>query len=70
MNEFAFEVQGMTCQGCVKSITRAIMEADPDAGVEVDLDLKRVETLTRLNPDQIQAQIESAGFSASPLPLS
>jgi copper chaperone len=62
-----FAVDGMTCNGCVKSVTNAISQAPGVAGVDVSLGDKRA-TVTydpaACSPAQIVAAIVDAGFDA------
>ena len=39
---FEFQVQGMSCGHCVKSVTQAVQSAYPQAHVEVDLGAGKV----------------------------
>lgn len=61
---FTFEVEGMTCQNCVKHITKAIHEIEPAAEVTVDLNRH---TVTVKQTQQSQAAlttcIEETGYS-------
>ena len=59
-----FKVDGMTCGGCVGSITRALTAADEDAKVEVDLKSKTVKVESKLPALQIIDVITTAGFEA------
>jgi copper chaperone len=63
----SFAVDGMTCNGCVKSVTNAIRQAPGVAGVDVSLGDKRA-TVTydpaAGSPAQIVAAIVDAGFDA------
>mgnify|MGYP001578096304 CR=1 FL=1 len=62
------KVQGMTCQGCVKSVTR-VLQALP--GVEaVEVSLERGEASLRYDPaqatiEQLRRAVEDAGFEAA-----
>ena len=62
MKEASYKVQGMTCQGCVASVTRALEGALGGAEIEVD----RQEGLARVRgehqPAAVQQAIENAGF--------
>jgi copper chaperone len=57
-----FTVSGMTCGGCIKSVTRAIQSADPNAQVKVDLSIQSIELQTVLSTSEAQNLIEDAGF--------
>lgn len=58
-------VKGMTCDGCVRSVTRAIKRAAPDAAVAVDLASGRVEVSGTVSPQAARAAIEAAGYEVS-----
>ncbi len=67
MQERNFEVTGMTCQGCVRAVTRAIQKADPQAEVQVTLEANHLKAQTSLSAAELQARIEGAGFTAKAL---
>ena len=56
-------VGGMTCSGCVKSVTNAIMAQYPSVGVEVELDGGKVQVDGDVEDIQIATLVEDAGFS-------
>jgi len=62
-----FAVEGMRCQGCVKSVTGAVTQVPGVRRVDVSLEKKTAivdfdEALT--TPNAIVAAIEGAGFDA------
>lgn len=59
-----FNVQGMTCGHCVKSVTRAVQERDAAARVEVDLAGKQVRVQSELAQEQILTAIRDEGYQA------
>jgi copper chaperone len=59
-------VQGMTCQGCVNSVTRIIKKADPAAEVQIDLPTGRVEARSSATPQALAAAVSGAGYEAQP----
>ena len=59
-----FQVEGMTCGGCVGAVTRAVQAVDKDAKVEVDLASKTVKVDSKVSPLQIIDVITNAGFEA------
>ncbi len=62
-----FAVQGMHCQGCVKSVTGAVKQVPGVARVDVSLEKKRATVeydAAAANPAAIVAAIEGAGFDA------
>lgn len=67
MHDLTFQVSGLTCQGCVRSVTKAIQKADPQAEVRVSEDLKQLDVCTRLQAEEVLARISAAGFQGQPL---
>jgi copper chaperone len=74
--ESTFVVEGMTCGGCEKSVTRAISLLPEVADVQVDRNSKQavVRWATELNSDaervareKICASVEAAGFECRPI---
>ena len=58
------QVSGMTCQGCVNSVTRVIHKADPRARVSIDLSSGRVEAVTSASAEHLAQAISTAGYDA------
>jgi len=57
-----YNVLGMTCGGCAKSVTNAIKAAAPGSEITVDLEAKQV-TVEGFDDAAIIAQaVEDAGF--------
>ena len=66
---FRYKVGKMGCGGCVKSVTRAVLDIEPNAQVEVDLGAKLVTVFGAAGPaDRIAQSIAAAGFPAEPTP--
>ncbi len=59
---YTASVTGMSCGHCVRALTRAIQQRDPDAIVEVDLPQQRVKIAGDLSEQEIRAAIVEAGF--------
>lgn len=65
MEQTTLQIGGMTCQGCVNSVTR-VLQALP--GVEeVNVSLERNEAQLRYDPKRVQPEafrqaVEQAGF--------
>lgn len=57
-----FKVAGMTCGGCVRSITNAVHGVVAAAKVTVDLRSKRVSVETNVDAGAITDAIENAGY--------
>jgi copper chaperone CopZ len=59
------KVTGMTCGGCVNSLTRALKSVQGVEGVQIDLatgdtQVQYVESLT--SPIQLRSAVENAGY--------
>ncbi|WP_439580654.1 heavy-metal-associated domain-containing protein [Elioraea sp.] len=63
-----FSVSTMTCDGCVRSITRLVQAADPKATVSADLASRRVSLTTALSGVAVKALLDKAGYEATELP--
>lgn len=57
-----FHVEGMTCGGCARSVTKAIELVDPQASVQADPASRRVQVQTSASEAQIMAALTDAGF--------
>lgn len=55
-------VKGMSCQHCVKGITRAIQAQDADAVVAVDLASGLVQVQSTLTRESVAAAIQEEGY--------
>jgi copper chaperone len=64
MTKVAFDVSGMTCGGCARSVEKIIQKADADSKVTVDLASGRVEAETKADPSALAAALTAAGFPA------
>ena len=58
-----YHVTGMTCDGCVRAVTRAIQGADLQATIVVDLASGEITVDSHLNDDAIAAAVDGAGFT-------
>lgn len=56
-----YHVLGMSCGGCAKSVTNAILDVAPGAEVEVDLDAKAV-VVSGADEAAVKQAVEDAGF--------
>ena len=63
-----FDVKGMTCGHCVKAVTRAVQELDPQARVAVDLATGTVEVESGQAVPAIVGAITEAGYETSERP--
>ena len=58
------EVKGMTCQGCVNSVTRVVQRKDPSAQVKIDLATGRLDGSSEIEADALANAISAAGYEA------
>jgi copper chaperone len=62
-----YEVRGMTCGHCVKSVTEELQAVDGVSAVDVDLNAGGVSTVTvtsdtDLDEQQVRAAVDEAGY--------
>ena len=57
-----FKIDAMTCGHCVRSVTQAVQQADPEARVTVDLPNHRVQVDTAKPREAIAAALVEAGY--------
>ena len=60
-----FHVPDMSCGHCKAAIEKALLTVDPDAGVEVDLEARRVKIAGNRSTDELLAAMKSAGYEAT-----
>lgn len=63
-----FQVEGMTCSHCVRSVTEEVAAIDGVSGVEVDLHVGGVSTVTvsstaPVDAERVREAVEEAGYS-------
>lgn len=59
---YEIKVSGMTCGGCVNSVTKALKNLDAKAEVIVSLEAQTIKIESEKNQDSITHTIEEAGF--------
>jgi len=57
-----FEVLGMNCGHCTKTITEAILNADQSAQIETNISSKTVKVSSTLDSNKIKGIITEAGY--------
>ena len=62
---YELQVEGMTCGGCVRSVTKSVQSVDGNARVEVDLASKKVRVDTQAGLDAVKAAISEAGYDVT-----
>lgn len=65
METIQLNIEGMTCGGCVNSVTNVLKNISGVSSVEVSLEQKRATVIfnpAQSNPAQFKTAIEDAGF--------
>ena len=62
--DLLMQLDGMTCQGCVNAVTKAIRRLDPSAQVDVDLEHGRVHVVTKVQSVEVARALDAAGYEA------
>lgn len=57
-----YRVEGMTCQGCARSVTGAILRAVPGVQVSVDLAARTVSVDGAADAEAVGRAVTAAGF--------
>ncbi len=63
MAEINFKVPSMVCEGCVDTVTKAIVTEEPQAKVDVDLDSKQVKVNTEASESSIRQAVVASGHT-------
>ncbi|BBU53874.1 heavy-metal-associated domain-containing protein [Mameliella alba] len=61
-----FHVPDMSCGHCTATIEKALGAVDTKAVVTTDLETRTVKIVSSLDPADVQAALEGAGYPASP----
>ena len=62
MDSKLYEIEGMTCEGCVGSVTRALEAAMPTTRIKVTLEGGWVMVEGDHEAEAVRATVEAAGF--------
>ena len=62
---YELQVEGMSCGGCVRSVTKSVQAVDSNARVEVDLASKKVRVETWTSLDAVKSAISDAGYDVT-----
>lgn len=65
MAEQRFDVQGMTCQHCVRAVTEAVKRVDAGARVEVDLAAGRVAVDSAAPRERLAEAMREEGYTVA-----
>jgi copper chaperone len=57
-----FNIPQMSCGHCVKAVTEAVKEVDPQARVDVDLASKKVTVETQADRQKLVDSLAEAGY--------
>lgn len=57
-----FNIPTMSCGHCVRAVTEAVRQADPQAQVSVDLTSKKVTVETTQKHETVAAALAQAGY--------
>ena len=60
-----FDVDGMSCGHCVKAVTAAVRQIDPQAQVQVDLAGKKVEVESTQAREALAKAIADEGYTVA-----
>ena len=60
-----FTVTGMTCGHCEKAVTRALLQADPQAQVQIDRTQNRVEVASDKPRETLAEAIAEEGYAVA-----
>jgi copper chaperone len=55
------KVTSMVCEGCVETVTKAILTHEPEAKVDIDLATKKVTVNTQASEESIKQIIVATG---------
>jgi copper chaperone len=58
-------VEGMSCGGCVRSVTKSVQSVDSNARVDVDLPTKKVRVDTQASLEAVKTAISEAGYDVT-----
>ncbi|NNG21579.1 heavy-metal-associated domain-containing protein [Telluria aromaticivorans] len=59
---YELQVEGMSCGGCARSVTKSVQAVDAGAKVEVDLASKKVRIDSQASLEMVKAAIGDAGY--------
>jgi copper chaperone len=65
MNQ-SFTVTGMTCGHCEKAVTRAILQADPQAQVQIDRSQNLIQITSEQPREALAHAIAEEGYAVAP----
>lgn len=57
-----FQIDNMTCGGCARGVTRAVLTVDPEAKVFADPPTRTVRIESAADEQQVATALRAAGF--------
>lgn len=58
-----FQIDNMTCGGCVRSVTKAIQSVDPAAEVNADTSTHKVDVKSSAAREKLAAALTEVGYA-------
>lgn len=62
-----FHVADMECQGCARSVTKAVQSVDPKAELNIDLEKRNITITSQQPAATFESALKDAGFPTSPV---
>jgi copper chaperone len=62
---YELQVEGMSCGGCVRSVTKSVQSVDSNARIDVDLPTKKVRVDTQASLEAVKTAISEAGYDVT-----
>ena len=59
-----FHIPNMTCGGCAKSVTKALLSVDPQARIETDPPAREVRVDSAMDESAFLVVLDEAGYPA------
>lgn len=59
-----YQIENMTCEGCVRRVRKVLSQVDPDAEVAIDLPIREVEIKSFRPSSSFSEALKAAGFQA------
>jgi copper chaperone len=57
-----FNIPAMSCGHCVRAVTEAVQEVDPQAKVDIELDTKQVKVESQAARERLADALTEAGY--------
>jgi copper chaperone len=62
---YELQVEGMSCGGCVRSVTKSVQSVDSNARIDIDLPTKKVRVDTQASLEAVKTAISEAGYEVT-----